>query len=64
MATGSPATAAVLIPGWGQRNFSRREGFDIAQWRIGPANDGVRYLAGDDHAFSFPLTYFERYRLQ
>lgn len=41
-------------------NWTRSE---IAQWLIGLANDGVRYLTGIDHGFSFPLSYFERYRL-
>lgn len=37
---------------------------EIAHWLIGLAHDGVCYLAGIDHGFSFPLSYFERYRLK
>lgn len=45
----------------GQRwNWSRAE---VAAWLIELARSGVRYIAGIDHGFSFPLSYFERYRL-
>jgi hypothetical protein len=41
-------------------NWSRKE---IAEWLIGQARSGTRFVAGIDHAFSFPLSYFERYKL-
>jgi hypothetical protein len=41
-------------------NWSRKE---IAEWLITSAQQGVRYIAGIDHAFSFPRGYFERYDL-
>ncbi len=41
-------------------NWSRAE---VAAWLIELARKGVRYIAGIDHGFSFPLSYFERYRL-
>lgn len=41
-------------------NWTRAE---IAGWLIGFAREGVRYMAGIDHAFSFPMIYFDRYRL-
>jgi hypothetical protein len=46
----------------GQRwNWSRKE---IADWLIGLPQSGQRFVAGIDHAFSFPLSYFERYKLK
>jgi hypothetical protein len=46
----------------GQRwNWSRRE---IAGWLIDLAKSGTRYIAGIDHAFSFPIVDFERYGLK
>ncbi|CAN5910395.1 hypothetical protein BH23PLA1_BH23PLA1_31040 [soil metagenome] len=46
----------------GQRwNWSRKE---IADWLIGLARSGQRFIAGIDHAFSFPNSYFDRYKLK
>ena len=46
----------------GQRiNWSRRE---IAERLRDEARRGTRFLAGIDHAFSFPVSYFRRYRLE
>jgi hypothetical protein len=42
------------------RHWSRS---DIAHWLIGLARDGVNFIAGVDHGFSFPLSYFKRYGL-
>lgn len=36
---------------------------ELANWLIDLARQNVQYIAGIDHAFSFPLSYFERYRL-
>jgi len=45
----------------GQRcNWSRKE---IAAWLMDLSTQGVRYIAGIDHGFSFPLSYFKRYKL-
>jgi hypothetical protein len=41
-------------------NWTRAE---IAGRLIELAREGVRYIAGIDHGFSFPLSYFERYGL-
>lgn len=41
-------------------NWTRQE---IAEWLIAQARSGKRFIAGIDHGFSFPLNYFERYRL-
>jgi hypothetical protein len=43
-----------------RRYWSRRE---IAEWLIDRIHDGIPTLIGIDHAFSFPLRYFQRYRL-
>jgi hypothetical protein len=42
------------------RNWSRRE---IANWLIEQTNRDVRLIAGIDHGFSFPFSYFQRYQL-
>jgi len=41
-------------------NWSRRE---IAEWLITQLRGGARTIVGIDHAFSFPLSYMERYGL-
>ena len=41
-------------------NWTRKE---IAEWLIELAQQGVRYIAGIDHGFSFPQSYFDRYKL-
>jgi hypothetical protein len=46
-----------LCPGTGKRS-------EIAQWLISLAREGTHYLAGIDHGFSFPESYFKRYRLR
>lgn len=42
-------------------NWTRAE---IAAHLIDLARQGVRYVAGIDHGFSFPVGYYERYRLK
>ncbi len=42
-------------------NWTRQE---IAGWLIDLATTGERFIAGIDHAFSFPISYFERYGLK
>ena len=42
-------------------NWTRAE---IAGMLLDQAEQGVRFLAGIDHGFSFPLSYFERYGLK
>jgi hypothetical protein len=41
-------------------NWTRRE---IADWLVASCREGKRYLAGIDHAFSFPVAYLERHGL-
>jgi hypothetical protein len=36
---------------------------EIADWLVGLCDQKHRFLAGIDHAFSFPVSYFDRYRL-
>ncbi len=43
------------------RNWSRQE---VAQWLVQQVRSGVRFIAGVDHGFSFPIDYFQRYRLE
>lgn len=42
------------------RNWSRH---DLAHWLLAELGRGKRLLIGIDHAFSFPISYFERYGL-
>lgn len=37
---------------------------EIAHWLIGLAKEKVHYIAGIDHGFSFPESYFKRYALR
>jgi hypothetical protein len=55
----SPVTTPAA-PAGEKRNWSRRE---IADWLIAQARSRQRFVAGIDHAFSFPTAYFGRYRL-
>jgi len=41
-------------------NWTRQE---IAEWLMEQARSGQRFIAGIDHAFSFPLSYFQRYQI-
>ncbi len=43
-----------------RRNWSRQE---VAEWLIGQARSGQRFVAGIDHAFSLPLAYMRRHGL-
>ena len=44
-----------------RRNWCRKE---VAEWLMEQADSGTRMIAGVDHGFSFPLAYFNRYRLK
>lgn len=62
----TPAIAAFLASGSNNpqptpRYWTRAE---IALWLIGLAKEGVPYIAGIDHGFSFPESYFKRYGLK
>ena len=43
------------------KNWCRKE---IALWLIEQANKEITFIAGIDHGFSFPLSYFKRYQLR
>lgn len=43
------------------KNWCRKE---IAEWLIKQAGKDITFIAGIDHGFSFPLSYFDRYRLK
>ena len=44
-----------------RRNWCRRE---IANWLADRVRQGIPFIAGIDHGFSFPISYFERYGLR
>jgi hypothetical protein len=48
-------------PPVGNWNWSRKE---IASWLIDRANAEPTFIAGIDHGFSFPLSYFQRHGLE
>ncbi len=50
-----------IPPPPGTRKYWTRRG--IAEWLTAELRDGPPTLVGIDHAFSFPLRYFERHRL-
>ena len=37
---------------------------EIADWLIEQAQKNITFIAGIDHGFSFPMNYFERYKLK
>ena len=42
------------------RNWCRRE---VAEWLLQKVEGGQTFIAGIDHAFSFPAAYFKRHNL-
>jgi len=42
------------------KNWCRKE---IAEWLIEQARKNISFIAGVDHGFSFPISYFQRYKL-
>ena len=44
-----------------RRNWCRKE---VAEWLIEQARKDITFIAGIDHGFSFPINYFERYKLK
>jgi hypothetical protein len=43
------------------KNWCRKE---IAEWLIEQAERNITFIAGIDHGFSFPISYFQRYGLE
>lgn len=60
--SGVDAWASPTRSNNGQRvNWTRRE---IAERLLAEVNKGTRFLAGIDHGFSMPMSYFARYGLE
>ena len=55
--TPAPATIGLI---W-QILWCRKE---IAEWLIEQAQNNITFIAGIDHGFSFPISYFDRYKLR
>ena len=51
----SPSTTAKTL-----KNWCRKE---VAEWLTEQASQKITLIAGIDHGFSFPISYFERYKL-
>ena len=60
MAEGSGEPTQILLPS-GQKKYWTRRG--LAEWLRNELDHDIPTLIGIDHAFSFPLAYFEKYRL-
>jgi len=52
----SPSSSLELY-----KNWCRKE---IAEWLIEQASKNITFIAGIDHGFSFPVSYFQRYGLK
>jgi hypothetical protein len=52
----SPTSSPKLF-----KNWSRKE---IGEWLVETARKKVTFIAGIDHGFSFPISYFQRYKLK
>jgi len=59
MAEGSGEPAQVQPPPSPRRYWTRR---GLAEWLCDKLGDDTPTIVGIDHAFSFPLAYFEKYR--
>jgi hypothetical protein len=61
LAEGDALPAEVPPPPSRRKYWARRE---IAEWLVARLSEGVPTLVGIDHAFSFPLRYFEMHGLE
>ena len=61
-ATEGTAEAAEVLPPASPRKYWTRRG--LAEWLAGQLRDGPPTIVGIDHAFSFPMAYFEAHGLQ
>ncbi len=43
------------------KNWCRKE---IAEWLVEQAKKNITFIAGIDHGFSFPISYFQRYKIK
>jgi hypothetical protein len=55
------STPREVLPLTGPRKYWTRRG--LAEWLLERLSEDIPTLAGIDHSFSFPLRYFEAYRL-
>ena len=53
----------ILSPSSTEKTFKNWCRKEIAEWLIEQARRNFRFIAGIDHGFSFPINYFERYKL-
>ncbi|HZL53561.1 MAG TPA: hypothetical protein VFC37_21710, partial [Terracidiphilus sp.] len=60
MAEGSGTSEQVLLPNPPQWFWTRG---GLAEWLCKELSAGTPTIVGIDHGFSFPLAYFEKYRL-
>jgi len=51
----------LKAPNGANWNWCRKE---IAEWLIDRARSQVTFIAGIDHGFAFPVSYFQRYNLK
>jgi hypothetical protein len=58
---GPRAIRTPKAPDGANWNWCRKE---IAEWIIEQASSKVKFIAGIDHGFSFPMSYFEKYKLK
>ncbi len=56
----STAAQEVLPPSSPRKYWTRR---GVAEWLVEKLSENSKAIVGIDHGFSFPLAYFERYRL-
>ena len=54
----------ILSPSSTEKTFKNWCRKEIAEWLIEQAKKNITFIAGIDHGFSFPISYFERYRLK
>lgn len=63
-ATHQGTTERVSSPSASERKSSHWTRREVAQWLMDIAQSGRRFIAGIDHGFSLPESYFQRYRLR
>ncbi len=54
----------ILSPASTEKTYKNWNRQEISKWLIEQAQKNITLIAGIDHGFSFPLNYFERYRLK
>ena len=54
----------IVSPAATEKTFANWCRKEIASWLIEQARKNITFIAGIDHGFSFPLTYFNQYQLE